>query len=1395
MANILKTYQKRLTNLTNRNKSLLLLSLSQRNFLDIHQLDFLNDKPSFSIIENLIKGVSKTFICSQVDSRDKFANQASPILKNIQRTDRFVQEENGAKNLFVGYPIITGKLLDDTLIRCPLLFFPVEILLENNNWHLQLRDNESITFNKTFLLAYNFFNKIQFSEDFLDQDFENPEWTTARKDSRQFRTVLYKYLQTNNLEINFNPENFTDTLQYFTKQGKSEFDLFHQTGKLKLEPQAVLGIFPQADSYLAPDYDFLLKDTSQTTQTPSPLFVSSQTTGGLGQSQPPLLWGGAGVGHIYPYPLDASQEKALQAIKSGQSIVIQGPPGTGKSQLICNLVADSIANGKTVLVVCQKKAALDVVHQRLSEKQVHHFTALVHDFQHDKKNIYTQINQQIEKVYEKSEQKISLEALHYEEKFLQLNRQIEQHTKTLEDFKNALFDTSECGLSVKELYLTSDKNEPHIALPAVETLGNGFHFKTFSSHQDFLDKLDLYEKYAKVLETLDYEWLDRVSFAHFSGEDLEKIQNAIQEIRDESAFIAQNVSKVPNNFTPIDAENFYGNWKALQQIINELANPAIFKFFQVSLKYDKNKLEWLGEMEKKINNAFLSGALEKTLSTESLSFYKNELEKYRIIQTSFFENLKYYFSKEYKLLKVLAENNGLHLKEDVLPLLQKIYKRIHLEDLRNELITGENLISKPIEELESRVILNDWVLEVPQTLEKQDFDVWFADYKTAMKIYKKLHKILKTSSLKNTASFLKNLFLSDYQTLSNEFEKYTSLNLALFEKYKSWRKYLTEKQILKYWEKDNLREEWKVVLNRDFDLICEFDQLKKSMTEAQLAIIEKLKELSVKTLTTAAEQLILAQDKINIELSYSLSITFDNSLRLAWIEYIEKQYPILKSVSTPKFEQIEKSLQKAIQEKEKISEEILLVRAYESACKELEYNRLKNLVSYRELKHQVNKKRNAWALRKLIQHFKDEVFKLIPCWLCSPETVSAIFQMDTVFDLVIFDEASQCFAEKGIPSMYRGKQIVVVGDDKQLAPNDLYHIRWEEDLDEDEGNVALETESLLDLGKQFLPITSLTGHYRSKSLDLIDFSNQYFYDNKLKLLPDYIDFINKEPTISYLKVAGVWEKNTNEIEALEVVKVIKQFLEKDKKDIGVITFNYKQQLLIQDLLDEEKVALPPSLFIKNIENVQGDERDIIIFSTTYAPDARGRMKMQFGSLNFQGGENRMNVAITRAREKIVVVSSIFPHQLKVEDLTNEGAKILKKYLEYALEVSQGKYQPVLPALSKQNLDWYLKEKLKKEFFVRTQTTASETQKVATDHFLENIPFADLAIRVRSGMEISPALRLILTDDNLYYEAFSAKESHVYLPRLLERKGWDFRRIYSRDWWLAKDKNAFLSHLF
>ena len=193
--------------------------------------------------------------------------------------------------------------------------------------------------------------------------------------------------------------------------------------------------------------------------------------------------------------------------------------------------------------------------------------------------------------------------------------------------------------------------------------------------------------------------------------------------------------------------------------------------------------------------------------------------------------------------------------------------------------------------------------------------------------------------------------------------------------------------------------------------------------------------------------------------------------------------------------------------------------------------------------------------------------------------------------------------------------------------------------------------------------------------------------------------------------------------------------------------------------------------IKNIENVQGDERDIIIFSIGYAPDEKGKMNHHFGSLNIQKGENRLNVAITRAREKIIIVASILPQQLKVEESKNEGPKLLKKYLQYAIEVSKGAFIPKGRTENEHRIDWYLKNKLKN----------LEFEQGIKFELKEEMPFADLTVKAGNKY-----LGLIITDDDRYHQSISIKDMHIYTPFTLSAKNWKFVGIQSREYWHDKE---------
>jgi hypothetical protein len=592
-----------------------------------------------------------------------------------------------------------------------------------------------------------------------------------------------------------------------------------------------------------------------------------------------------------------------------------------------------------------------------------------------------------------------------------------------------------------------------------------------------------------------------------------------------------------------------------------------------------------------------------------------------------------------------------------------------------------------------------------------------------------------------------NEFLRNAAFSLNYYQQLEQIIIEAKQKALEWGFYLTDNQI------DSVKKTSIVeYLQENFDLLHDADEINNTFSRAEMEIVEML----------------FATPKNAIEI-------FQNSLRLAWIRHIENLYPILRSVSSLKMAQMEEELQESVNQKQVLSQEIVLLKLREQTYKDLIINRLQNVVTYRELQHQTTKKRKIWSVRKVLENYFDEIFKLIPCWMASPESVSAMFLMDAqaeekLFDLVIFDEASQCFAEYGIPAIFRGKQVVIAGDSKQLQPNDLYQVRYEEEMTTEDISYEpmLEIDSLLDLAAQFLPQTSLQGHYRSQSLDLIGFSNQHFYKNSLHLLPHYEEISKNEPAINYVKVDGIWEKNSNDIEAKKVVEMVADLQKTSpEKTIGVVTFNHRQAELIERLMNEFRIVSDLQLTndnrrisVKNIENIQGDEFDIVIFSVAYAPDEKGKMLMNFGSLNQSGGENRLNVAASRAREKIYVISSILPQQLNVENAQNEGPKLLKKYLEYALAVSNKNYSSMQSLPERFRTDWFLKEQLKN----------------GNPLFINELPFADLTVKTSTGKYES----LILTDDDLYFENISPKETHAYLPINFRAKGWKFERVWSRN---------------
>ena len=345
-----------------------------------------------------------------------------------------------------------------------------------------------------------------------------------------------------------------------------------------------------------------------------------------------------------------------------------------------------------------------------------------------------------------------------------------------------------------------------------------------------------------------------------------------------------------------------------------------------------------------------------------------------------------------------------------------------------------------------------------------------------------------------------------------------------------------------------------------------------------------------------------------------------------------------------------------------------------------------------------------------------------PCWLVGPEAAAQIFPLQSgLFDVVIFDEASQCPIEQAVPAMYRGKTLIVSGDEKQLPPTDFFTLRSDgSDAEADNSEDAeaadepvqseqrrreqlgaqfmLQVEDLLEVAIGNLPQRWLHIHYRSEHPDLIEFSNRAFYNGQLEAPPSRLSSQSHHRAIIYHDVGGLYSNRTNRQEAAKVIDLLKAIWNQEMSapTIGVVTFNGPQCELIQDLIEEEcqrdnafaalyeqatemtRDNQDVGFFVKNLENVQGDERDVMIFSTTFGRNSSGGFRRNFGPVGQKGGERRLNVAVTRAKKQVIVVSSM--PILEISERLTAGPGLgagfiprdyLQLYLAYAKAVSEG----------------------------------------------------------------------------------------------------------------------------
>jgi hypothetical protein len=435
--------------------------------------------------------------------------------------------------------------------------------------------------------------------------------------------------------------------------------------------------------------------------------------------------------------------------------------------------------------------------------------------------------------------------------------------------------------------------------------------------------------------------------------------------------------------------------------------------------------------------------------------------------------------------------------------------------------------------------------------------------------------------------------------------------------------------------------------------------------------------------------------------------------------------------------------------------------------------------------HELAKQKRHVPIRQLVNRAGDALKALKPCFMMSPLSVAQYLEPGRlVFDLVVMDEASQLKPEDALGAIARGGQLVVVGDPKQLPPTTFFERVLEDgDVTDDDLTAAEDAESILDVATSvYQPIRRLRWHYRSRHHSLIEFSNHEFYKNLVVFPSAYSD--HPELGVKLIEVPdGRFVNRRNVVEAQQVVRAAVEHMRlHPQESLGIVALNFEQRELIDDLLDQEIMNDPHAeafvsdwrgksepLFVKNLENVQGDERDVIFISTTYGPNEQGKQFQRFGPINGPQGHRRLNVLFTRAKRRVEVFSSLQANNI-MTDSASWGVKVLRQYLEFA---KNGTIPEMPGAGGEPDSDF--------------EISVGYILKSAGYEIVPQVGVAGFSIDIGVRDSANPGRYLagIECDGAAYHSAKSARDRDRLRQEILESHGWKIYRIWSTDWFKNK----------
>lgn len=1057
---------------------------------------------------------------------------------------------------------------------------------------------------------------------------------------------------------------------------------------------------------------------------------------------------------------DSSQQVVIEAAKSGSSFVVQGPPGTGKSQTIVNIIAELIGSGKSVLLVAEKETALSVVSKRFEECGLGDLCLnLHHNATTNKREFVQNLSLTVERLtqFMESDQ---------EENYDQFFQKLKYARKYLSSYITTLHQKNEpLNKSAFELFgdLLKMESKPipnlRILLPEFKK----WNQERLNKVKNLLDRLSRFSTsfFNGKVTTI---W-SKSSFSEYSfdieleiKETIEILQGAIIEIEN----INKSLTSIANLDSISNLETLHKNYSALSYLL-KAPNVLPNKWDKIDIRSAQNCLNQLKDKVQVIES--IEPNLKRKYSSKFFELNLKELSKryqgYGFFLFDMFNN----YQNDRKLIKsvYLLDNNPSddEFKKDLTNAvqLQSIKASLSSHDYSGKQMFGALFnpnISKqtelqPIEKaiqwligLQKHSIPSEFVQQVVNSSDQR---------RKLQQVVDKL-EICHKNIEKGLDFFLSHFSESDItdryvlrnQISFNELNDFAEVLNSDLEKFQDW---LTYKEIIEEIDQLGAKKFLDCFINQNIKYEQWFPSLEKAVYSTCCDSIRR----SNTELRDFDPQVYQRQIEDFIELD-------SNQLNVARkrLKRIHANYWQTYKVSS----------------------------TYSSQSQ--------------NLRREVNRRRAHLPIRTLLSSRQKGIPNLVkalkPCWMMSPLSVSQYINPQVVhFDVLIFDEASQIRTEDVISSIIRADQVIVIGDRKQLPPTSFF-VTGNNNLDGDDGSID-DYESFLDECSNFMFGRQLKWHYRSRDERLITFSNHEFYDSQLVTFPNPIQDESSGVYFQHVPDGvydiGVTRKNQCEAEVVARL-ALEYFTKSPSQSLGIIAFSEAQAEAIQEQIEILGSTNPlfnafcnedsADFFLKALENVQGDERDAILLSVGYGFDNNRKLSLNFGPISKQGGERRLNVAITRAKDKITVVSSIRANDINLASARSEGARVLRNYLEYAASggrlITERTYTDKLEFGSPFEEDVYnslsQNNDIRENYIIRTQVGCSGYR-------------IDLAIAHNSRP--NEFLLGIECDGASYHSSPTARDRDRLRQQVLERLGWKIHRIWSTEYFKNKPKQLSL----